>query len=378
MKHNKRMTAAGRVGVLIMLVGVLAACGGGATQPGATTAPADAPAATTNATAAPAATTEADATIAPAAATSAAGATSGEQSTAGFPVTIENCGETFIYTEAPQRALAFEGNMIDMMLELGLADRLVGYWTSGAELATDTQAQLANATAITAEWPGPSREVVLEQSPDFIFSGWGYGFSEESGLTQAALKELQINSYALSESCPNASGATTIDDTYADITNIGQIFGVPDRAQQLIAEMQAEVESVTAQLDASVTPPSVFVYDDIGEDSPHTAGNSGLLNNLIILAGGTNVFDDVAEDWSTVGWESVIERNPEIIVVMDTDWESAEDRIARLKSLPQLAELPAIKNERFATIHYRQATPGLQNAEGVRQLAEGLHPDKFQ
>jgi iron complex transport system substrate-binding protein len=293
-------------------------------------------------------------------------------------VTIENCAETFTYAEAPQRALALDGNMIEMMLELGLADRLVGYWASGAELAPETQAQLADATAITAEWPGPSREVVLEQSPDFIFSGWGYGFSEESGLTQVALKELQINSYAVSESCPNASGATTIEDTYTDISNIGRIFGVPDQAQQVITEMQAEVEAVKGQLDASATPPSVFVYDDIGEDSPHTAGNSGLLNNLITLAGGSNVFNDLEEDWSTVGWESVIERNPDIIIVMDTDWESAEDRITRLKSLPQLAEIPAIKNERFATIHYRQATPGLQNAAGVRQLAEGLHPDKFQ
>jgi iron complex transport system substrate-binding protein len=214
MKHREVVIATQRIGLLMIVVGLLTACSGGATQPGTT--PAEAPEAPSDP-----ATTALDKV-----------AVGGQA--ADFPLTIENCGETFTYSEAPQRALAFEGNMIDLMLTLGLADRLVGYWTSGAELAPETQAQLADATAITAEWPGPSREVVLEQNPDFIFSGWGYGFLEESGLTQAALKELQINSYALSESCQDANGITTIDDTYADITNIGRIFGVSDRAQQVI------------------------------------------------------------------------------------------------------------------------------------------------
>ncbi|MCG8352685.1 MAG: ABC transporter substrate-binding protein [Chloroflexales bacterium] len=359
MKHREVVIATQRIGLLMMVVGLLTACGGSPAQPGTT--PADAPE-----TPSDTATTALDKVAA------------GGQ-TADFPFTIENCGATFTYTAIPQRALVFDGNMINMMVQLGLQDRVVGYWTSGAELDPDTKAQLANATEITANMPGPSREVVLEQSPDFIFGGWeGYGFSEESGLTQAALTELQINSYALSESCQDANGITTIDDTYTDITNIGRIFGVLDRGQQVIVDMQADIASVTERLDASATPPRVFVYDDIGADNPLTVGSSALLNHLITLAGGANIFNDLAEDWSTVGWESVIERNPDIIVVMDTDWESATERMARLKSLPQLAELPAIKNERFVTIHYRQAVSGLQNAEGVRLLAQGLHPDKFQ
>lgn len=348
MKLRDILKRAYHLGLLVGIVGILVACGGTAQTPA--TVPETNEATTGEAT--------------------------GQQAAAPFPVTIENCGKLFTYADAPQRALAMEGNMIEMMVKLGLADRLVAYWTSGAELAPEIQTQIANATAITARWPGPSREVVLEHSPDFVFAGYGYGFSEESGLTQAALLDLQINSYAVSESCLNKT-RTTIEETYTDIMNIGRIFGVPDRAEQLVTDMQAEIATVKNQLGTNRSPVRVFVYDDIGDDNPFTAGSTGLLNNLIMLAGGTNIFDDVEDSWTTVGWESVIERNPDIIVVLDTDWESAEERIARLKRLPQLATLPAIVNERFATIHYRQATPGLQNAEGVRQLAQELHPEAF-
>ncbi len=351
MRLSDTLTHSYRMGLLVGIVGFLVACGGAA-QPPATTMPGANEATTSGATE--------------------------QQTAAQFPVTIENCGIPFTYTQAPQRVLAMEGNMIEMMVKLGLVDRLVAYWTSGAELAPEVEAQLADATTITANWPGPSREVVLEQSPDFVFAGYGYGFSEESGLTQPSLLELQINSYAVNESCPNKTGRTTIEDTYTDIMNIGRVFGVPERAEQLVADMQAEVATVKNQLGTNHSPVRVFVYDDIGDDNPLTAGSAGLLNNLITLAGGINIFDDVEGSWATVGWESVIERDPDSIVVMDTDWESAEERIARLKSLPQLAALPAVANERFATIHYRQATPGLQNAEGVRQLAQGLHPETFQ
>lgn len=298
----------------------------------------------------------------------------------GFPVTVENCGLIFTYTAAPQRALAFDGNMIELMVQLGLADRLVGYWTSGVSLDSDVAAKLNAVEPISAEWPGPGKEVVLERSPDFVFAGWGYGFSEENGLTQAALSELQINSYALRESCPNkeARQAITIEDSYADMLNIGRIFGVEDRAQALVAAMQSEVAAVQAPIDSTTEQPRVFLYDDIGAESPLTAGRYGLPNHLIELAGGKNIFDDLEESWASVSWETVLERNPEVIIVIDTDWESAEDRIARLKSLPQLAGLPAIENERFVTVHYRQAVPGLHNAAAVRQLAQGLYPDRFQ
>lgn len=298
----------------------------------------------------------------------------------GFSVTVESCGEAVSYSAAPQRALAFDVNLIEMMMQLDLANRMVGYWTSGSEIRPEFQAALASVNEIEAEWPGPSLEVIVGTEADFVLGGWGYGFSEDNGVTPERLKQMGLNSYAIRESCPadEANRVLTIEDTYADIQNVGSIFGHADQAEVLVDQMRSEVSEVTQTIGDTAIAPRVFLYDDIGEGNPYTAGDYGLASNLINLAGGENIYSDVTEVWTTVSWETLIARDPDIIVVIDMDWESAEERIARLKAMPELADMTAIQNERFVVIHYRQIMPGLRNAEAVRVLAEGFYPEKFQ
>jgi len=303
-----------------------------------------------------------------------------EANVEGFPVTVESCGQSFSYSAAPQSALAFDVNLIELMVELELADQMIGYWDSGSEIRPEYQAPLANLNEIEADWPGPSLEVILGTQTDFVVGGWGYGFSEDNGVTPERLKETGVNSYAIRESCPadEASRALTIEDTYADIQNIGLIFGQADKATALVDQMKREVSEVAQKIGETDTALQVFLYDDIGESSPYSVGDYGLPTNLINLAGGENIYSDVAESWTTVSWETVIARDPDVIVVVDLDWDSADDRIARLKARPELADMTAIQNERFVVIHYRQVIPGLRNAEAIQVLAEGFYPEKFQ
>jgi len=72
----------------------------------------------------------------------------------------------------------------------------------------------------------------------------------------------------------------------------------------------------------------------------------------------------------------VIARDPEVIIVANSAWATAEDNIA-FQSKPELAGMTAMQHERFGTISYRQSTPGLPNAEAVELLAQALYPQKF-
>ncbi len=306
-------------------------------------------------------------------------ATAAPATAGSFPVSIDSCGQSFTYRQPPERAVVFDGNMIEVMLELGLEGRIASYWDAGNALRPEFQARAAGLRSLSTEsWPPPSLETVLGAAPDFVFAAWGY-FSEERGLTPAALLQAGVNSYTLRESCAAAGSPTpgTIENTFADITAIGQIFGVQPQAEALIAGMRADLDAVAEQLGTPERPLRVFVYDDIGGDSPYTAGRYGLATSLLEAAGAQNLFADLNADWSKVSWEEVIGRDPEVIVVLDTNWEPAAQRIARLKGLPTLADLPAIKAERFVVVHYRQIYPGLQNAEAVRMLAEKLYPERF-
>ncbi len=306
-----------------------------------------------------------------------------EEAAASDPRAIAVCGEAVTFASAPARAIIFEANMLEIMLELGLDDRIAGVWTGdipAEKVQSAYRARTEPLTVIATEsWPPPSLEVVLGADPDFVWSGWGYGFSEESGLTPAKLAEVGIGSYVVSESCPpgsDAQAATGFDHLYQDILAAGQIFGVSERAEALVAALQAEVKSVMDAVGTFEAPLRVFNYDS-GEDSPFTSGALGMPHTLITLAGGEHIFADTEDDWLTTSWEEVVARDPEVILVSDSAWAAFDDNVAFLKSLPELADVSAIRNERFIPLTFKQATPGLENVAALRTIAQGLYPDKF-
>lgn len=305
------------------------------------------------------------------------GAASNSEAAEYEPVTVENCGERSTYTAPPERAVANDINMTEVMLGLGLEDRMAGI--AGVEDKGDILPEYREAfdgvPKISDEYM-PGREALLGVEADFVFAGWNYGFSEESGITPESLKELGIDSYAIRESCikQGPRPPISIQDTYEDISNIGRIFGAEDRARELVEGYEGQVAEVEAGLPSGSDPLRVFVYDS-GEDAPFTAGGEAIPNDLISLAGGENVFEDVEDSWTTVGWEEVVERDPEFIVIVDYGTPSAEGKMDYLTSNPALAEVDAVRDRRFVVLPYAAATPGVRNADAVQTLAEAFYPE---
>jgi iron complex transport system substrate-binding protein len=306
------------------------------------------------------------------------GAAGNAPETAGYePVTVESCGEKTTYTEPPERAVANDINMTEIMLALGLKDRMAGIAgvKDKGEILPEYREAFDKVPKISDE-NLPSREALLGVEADFVFAGWNYGFSEESGITPESLKELGINSYAIRESCirQGSRPPISIRDTYEDILNIGRIFGVEDRARELVEGYEEQVAQVDSRLSSDPEPLRVFVYDS-GEEAPFTAGGEAIPNELIRLAGGENIFEDVNDSWTTVNWEEVVERDPEFIVIVDYGTPSAEGKIDYLANNPALAELDAVRERRFVVLPYAAATPGVRNADAVETLAEAFHPE---
>lgn len=102
--------------------------------------------------------------------------------------------------------------------------------------------------------------MALDARADLVFAGWNYGFGEDNGLTPAALKKLGIGSYVLTESCHNGTdgGARGVmpplEALYTDLTTLGKIFGVEDRAEALVKKYKKQVADAAAK---APHPPAV-------------------------------------------------------------------------------------------------------------------------
>ncbi|MGP6457817.1 ABC transporter substrate-binding protein [Pseudomonas parakoreensis] len=289
-----------------------------------------------------------------------------------YPLTVHSCNRKVTFNEAPQHAVSHDINMTQMMLALGLKSRMAGYsGVSGWKSVTpQMQSLLDGLPELAAKYP--SVETLLNANVDFFFAGWDYGMRVGGDLTPQTLQPLGINVYELTESCAFVMKrpAATLDDTYNDLRNLGKIFDVQDRANALIADMQNQVAEIRKDLPAD--KPRVFLYDS-GEDRAMTSGRLGMPQALIDAAGGRNILDDVDASWTRVNWETVVERNPQVIVIVDYSEITAEQKIEFLLKNPALQSVDAIKNQRFIVIPYVQATPGIDNVLAVETLAKGFH-----
>ena len=289
-----------------------------------------------------------------------------------YPLTIHSCNREVTFKEAPKHAVSHDINMTQMMLALGLKSKMAGYsGVSGWKSVTpEMQSLLDGLPELAAKYP--SVETLLNANVDFFFAGWDYGMRVGGDLTPQTLQPLGIHVYELTESCAFVMKrpAATLDDTYNDLRNLGKIFDVQDRANALIADMQSQVAEVRKDLPAE--KPRVFLYDS-GEDRAMTSGRLGMPQALIDAAGGRNVLDDVEASWTRVNWETVVERNPQVIVIVDYSEITAEQKIEFLLKNKALQSVDAIKNQRFIVIPYVQATPGIDNVLAVETLAKGFH-----
>ncbi|PWE38900.1 iron ABC transporter substrate-binding protein [Pseudomonas prosekii] len=288
-----------------------------------------------------------------------------------YPLTVQSCNREVTFKQAPKHAVSHDINMTQMMLALGLKPSMAGYsGVSGWKSVTpDMQSLLDGLPELAAKYP--SVETLLNANVDFFFAGWDYGMRVGGDLTPQTLQPLGINVYELTESCAFVMKrpAASLEDTYNDLRNLGKIFDVQDRANALIADMQAKVAAV--RQDLPTDKPRVFLYDS-GEDRAMTSGRLGMPQALIDAAGGRNILDDVEASWTRVNWENVVERNPQVIVIVDYGEVTAAQKKQFLLDNQALQSVDAIKNQRFIVIPYVQATPGIDNVLAVETLAKGF------
>ena len=287
--------------------------------------------------------------------------------------TVDSCDRQVTFDAPPKAAISNDVNLTEMMLVLGLADRMVGYTgiSGWKTLDEEMRAGVEELPELSAKYP--SKEVLIGADADFFFAGWNYGMKVGGDVTPETLAPFDIKVYELTESCIHIGekDAASMDDMYNDILNLGAIFDVKDKADALVEGYKADLAAFTDGLAPLETAPRVFVYDS-GEDTPFTAGRYAMPNALIEAAGGINIMNDLEKSWAKVGWEPVVERDPEVIVIVNYGKVTAEEKRAFMMNNPAFAEMDAVKNDRFVTLEYVEATPGPRNIEAVKTLADAF------
>jgi iron complex transport system substrate-binding protein len=152
----------------------------------------------------------------------------------------------------------------------------------------------------------PNLEKILSLAPTHLF-----GVPSHQKLDQD-LQKFNLHITMLSNE--------TVAEVLKTIDTVGQILGYPDQARAEIDRIQTELNALKLKNHHKKAPTAMLV---IGREAGTlqnlmVAGKQTFLNELWILAGGSNAFSDLPVRYATVNLEGIIERNPQLIIQFDS------------------------------------------------------------
>lgn len=307
---------------------------------------------------------------------------SAEEAAADYePVTItlnlerSGLGENVEYTfnEKPSAVIASGDQMADFFFDLGLEGQMVGYtkgscWSSVSQYpARDEVPQLLEAgTGLTKM----SKEELVATGCDFLM-GWDNLFSDKNFNAEFC------NENGIARYFPYVcSDHATFDDLYKDYETLGAIFDVEDLAAEKVQAMKDTIAQVQETLgdDVYANPVKVFVYDS-GEDAPFTACQ-GMPGEIIKYAGGISIFDDIEAGWATPSWEEVIERDPDVVLILDYDGD-VEEKTEFLRTSEFTKDLRAVQEGKIYSACCSDMQGSAGSAGTIQIIAQQLYPELF-
>jgi len=281
------------------------------------------------------------------------------------PLTLSNCGVSVTFDAPPERVVTIKSTSTEMLLALGLGDRIVGTAFQDGPVP-DEWADEAEGLPVLAE-KMPSEEVVLETEPDLVYAGWESAFGPETAGDRAELASLGVNSYVQPAACQSAEQPAKLDfdEIFREIAEVADIFDVD--ATALLDEQKAELDAVEPNDDGL----TAFWWSS-GTDTPYVGGGIGAPELLLETNGLTNIAGDIDMTWTPYGWESVLAADPDVLVLVDASWNSAQKKMDYLRTNPATANLTAVINNRFIILPFASTEAGVRSVGAATSIAEQL------
>lgn len=304
-----------------------------------------------------------------------------------YPLTIDNCGASVTFKKAPERAVGLGQNSAEIMLLLGLEDKMVGtaFWPS--KVLPQLEAANAKVKLLTVEFP--TFESVLAENPDFAASALPSIVGPTGKVAKREdFEKVGVATYLSPSTCLSTAKSKdqygsrdqlwTMDLLYKEIDELSQIFDVADRGQAIISDFKTREAALRASVSTNEKPLTYLFW--FSSPSPtsdaNLAGKNGATGFIANLLGGKNVIEAEAE-WPTASWESIIAANPDVIVIASLDrnrWEldKPEAKMKFLTTDAAVSQMSAVKNKAIAVMDGQAMNPTIRTLYGAEQVAEHL------
>lgn len=290
-----------------------------------------------------------------------------------YPLTIQNCGVDLTLSAAPRRVVVMEPAAIAILSEIGALDSVIGrigpyppeYFSADVN---DAIAQIPELISEQTSTGGAtiSLETVLDLQPDLII---GY---ETETITRESLDRFDIDLYVIPPFCDEPP-AVSFESVYDEVRLYGQMFDRNGEADDAATFLQQEVDAVVAQPVANGERAAALYVSSDGS-AIYGYSRLGMVDVQMTALGLTNIYADLPERVSEVSIESLIDGDPEVLILLYTDTAMTPEQITGLVTdLPGAEAISAIRNGRVYPLLFNFSEPPSPLAvDGLSLLAELL------
>ena len=295
-----------------------------------------------------------------------------------YPVTIENYNtqgepEQMTYTKPPERVVAVWQNSLETLLALGVGDRIIaGNGVPDKKFfRKEYQEQYSKIPYTGLQLLDLETTMMLK--PDLIV-GWHSTFAPKALRPTDFWHKRGVNTF-IARSSIITNKKRTLENEYKDILDLGKIFDKNERAQQLVADMQHEMQFATSQTASFQKRPRALVIEFMGKEV-RVYGERSLAGDIVHELHGELL---AAKDRS-IGIEQVVELDPDVIfvVVIESHYGHEQDMVDRVTQHKALKNLRCVKEGRVLPLPlYAIYSSGVRTYDGIKIIANGLYPDLY-
>lgn len=267
----------------------------------------------------------------------------------------DSAGRTIALDPEPERVLSLVPSMTELVVALGAAESLVG------RTRFDTASEVSHLPSVGGATDA-SLEVVTALDPDLVI----FWADEARPATARRIRNLGARVYM--------ARIMTLDHYRDHARRLGRLLRAQGAADSLIRDLDRGLEEIRSGLPQDAPRPSVLYLT--WHSPPSVAGPGTFVSEIVLAAGGRNVFADAGRTWPTVSMESVVAREPDWIVVPESGaapWSGES-----FWGEEPWSSLRAVREGRVVTIpEALVGRPGPGNVRAAQILARRLHPEAF-
>lgn len=262
---------------------------------------------------------------------------------------MDDAGREIVLLKPAERVVSMSPGLAELIFAIGAGDRLVG------TVAYSDYPEAARLVPVIGDYQAIDYESLLLLQPDLVLL-WGSG---QGAAVSEKLGDLNIPYYVAEMS--------KIDDVVTTMARLSVLVGVD--SLDLQRTFVDQVSAITDQYSSVTAIGKQRVFVQIWHPPLMTVGGNQFISEIVSRCGGTNVFADRSEKSFTVNIESVLTRQPDVILFVSKTRDA--EAIAMWK---QFGDIPAVEHNRFVW-----ADPDLLSRAGPRiiqglsTVCEGLH-----